>query len=60
MEKIIEWFGSQRALAAALGVTDGAVSQWVADGQLPPYRALQIERLTNGELKAVDYVSLKQ
>jgi len=27
-QEAIKYFGSQRALAATLGITDGAVSQW--------------------------------
>jgi DNA-binding transcriptional regulator YdaS (Cro superfamily) len=46
----ISYFGSKSQLAKSLGVTKGAVSQWPDD--VPELRAYQIERLTNGKLKA--------
>lgn len=46
----IDHYGSATALADALGVTLPAISQWT---EFPPdKRQLQIERLTNGALKA--------
>ena len=51
LEQIIEWAGSQTALANMLGVTRGAVSQW-RDSGIPANRAVQIERLTAGKFKA--------
>ncbi len=54
IQTIVEWFGSQKRMAEALGVDKAAVCQWVAAGKLPPARAIQIERLTGGEFKAVD------
>lgn len=52
LQSIVEHFGSQKNMADALGVTEGAVSQWVKDGALPSLRAIQIEELTDGEFKA--------
>ena len=46
----ILYFGSKSQLAKYLGLTKGAVSQWPDD--VPELRAYQIERLTNGVLKA--------
>jgi DNA-binding transcriptional regulator YdaS (Cro superfamily) len=45
-----EIIGSQRALAEALGVTSGAVSQW-AEGRVPFEHCIPIERLTNGAVR---------
>ena len=46
----VNHFGSQGELAKALGITDGAVSQW---GEFPPMgRQYQIQALTKGKLKA--------
>lgn len=46
----IDFYGSNVALTAALGLSSGAVSQW---GEYPPNaRQLQIEKLTLGALKA--------
>jgi DNA-binding transcriptional regulator YdaS (Cro superfamily) len=55
INKVIMYFGSQSALAIALGVTEGAVSQWVSSGVIPPARAVQIERITDGKFKAIDW-----
>ncbi|MGE6314540.1 Cro/CI family transcriptional regulator [Shewanella baltica] len=46
----IDHFGSQAKLAAAIGVSQAAISKWPVD--VPELRAYQIERLTGGELKA--------
>ena len=56
IHKIIRWFGSQVELARQLGVTQAAVAQWVSDERIPPYRAIQIERITDGQFKAVDII----
>jgi len=45
----IKHFGSVAALAKALKVTYEAVRQW---DEVPELRQYQLERLTNGELKA--------
>lgn len=44
--------GTQEATAKALGVTQGAVSQWVQAGRVPLLRQYQIETLTHGALRA--------
>lgn len=54
IDKIIEHFGSQRALALRLGVSPPAVALWVLLGRIPPRRAIEIERLTQGRFKAAD------
>ena len=56
LKEIIKWFGSQVELARQLGVTQAAVAQWVADAKVPPYRAIQIERITDGQFKAIDII----
>jgi DNA-binding transcriptional regulator YdaS (Cro superfamily) len=46
----IQHYGSQTALAAALGISQASVAVW---GEIvPPLRQLQLERLTEGALKA--------
>lgn len=42
-------FGSQQALALALGVKQPSIAAWK---EIPELRQLQIERLTGGALKA--------
>ncbi|MCU8015884.1 Cro/CI family transcriptional regulator [Shewanella sp. SM72] len=46
----IAHFGSQVKLATAVGVSQAAISKWPDD--VPELRAFQIERLTDGQLKA--------
>jgi predicted transcriptional regulator len=44
------YYKTQELLAAALGITQSAVSMW---GEYPPaMRQMQIERLTRGRLRA--------
>lgn len=47
---VIEFFGSQAAVAAALGIKPPSVADW--DETVPPLRQIQLERLTGGKLKA--------
>lgn len=53
-EELFKYFGGQNKMAGKLNVTTQAISQWVKDGKVPPARAIQIEKITNGEFKAVD------
>ncbi|HHQ4463516.1 TPA: Cro/CI family transcriptional regulator [Aeromonas veronii] len=46
----VKYFGSKAALARALGINKGAVSQW--GEKVPKGRAYQIEVMTSGQLKA--------
>ena len=46
----IAHFGSQHALARALGVSQAAVAQW--GEEVPALRQLQLQQLTLGILKA--------
>lgn len=47
---VIEYYGSQVAVARALGIRAPSVAGW---GEHPPMlRQLQIERLTDGALRA--------
>jgi len=52
VDDIIDWAGSQTALANLLGVSRGAVSQWRAAGGIPAVRAVQLERMTSGKFRA--------
>ncbi|AMQ44837.1 hypothetical protein AMS64_22015 [Aeromonas veronii] len=45
----IDRFGSVRALAAALGCSTQAISQWGED--VPPLRAFQLKEMTGGNQK---------
>lgn len=46
-------FRTYRALARECGVTPGAINKWKKHG-IPHLRQIQIEKLTNGKLKADD------
>lgn len=49
-DQVIEHFGSQAAVARALGIRQPSVCEW---GETPPpLRQLQIERITAGALRA--------
>ena len=58
MDKIINHFGSVTKMSRVLGVSIGAVSKWKNEG-LPPWRAVQIERLTDVKFKAEEITYLK-
>ncbi|MGJ0580782.1 Cro/CI family transcriptional regulator [Xenorhabdus bovienii] len=45
----VKFFGSQRAVAEKLNVSDAAVSQWRE--VIPERAALKLNRITNGKLK---------
>lgn len=56
-QDVFDYFGSQSKVAAALKITDGAVSQW---GDSPPMlRQYQIQDITNGALKVCDKAEKK-
>jgi DNA-binding transcriptional regulator YdaS (Cro superfamily) len=44
--------GAATAVAASLGVTRAAVSQWAKAGQIPPKRAEAVERALNSFMAA--------
>lgn len=56
MDALLKAFGSQKAIADALGITESAVSQWFKAGKVPPVRALEIVRLTKGAVKLKEIV----
>jgi DNA-binding transcriptional regulator YdaS (Cro superfamily) len=54
--QMIAHFGCQSDLARELNVTRSAISQWRRRKRIPPAHAVKIERLSDGEFKAVDLV----
>lgn len=52
----IAYFGSQAALARALGIKQPSIASW--GESVPPLRQLQIERISKGELTASPEVAL--
>lgn len=51
MDSLMALFGSQKAIASALGVTESAVSQWFKKGSIPLPRAVELVRITSGKVK---------
>jgi DNA-binding transcriptional regulator YdaS (Cro superfamily) len=61
VDDVVAWFGGEQVvLAKKLGVTKAAVSYWVSEGKIPANRAIQIELLTKGAIKAVDLPIIKR
>jgi DNA-binding transcriptional regulator YdaS (Cro superfamily) len=58
-EEVISYFGSVEKTAMACGVRGESVSYWGRMG-IPPRRAIDIERLTEGRFKAQDIVGSKR
>jgi len=54
LDKLIEHFGSRKALYEALGVSRQALFQYEQQGYLPAARAIEIETITKGKFKAKD------
>jgi DNA-binding transcriptional regulator YdaS (Cro superfamily) len=44
-------FKTQRAIAAAIGITEQSIGQWKKSGVVPIRRAHQLEELTKGKVK---------
>lgn len=47
---VIAYFGSQEKTAQALGLNQASISKWPEE--VPQLRAFEIERISNGALKA--------
>lgn len=52
IDHAISHFGSQVALANALGIQQPAVSMWKSRGAIPHLQQIRIEHITGGKLKA--------
>jgi len=57
IKKAVDHFGSQAEMAKVLGVSRAAVSHWLRAEAFPPARAIQIEAMTKGAIKALDLVA---
>jgi len=53
IKEVISFFGNQNKLAKRLGVTRGAVCEWVKKNKIPPARQIQIQRITNSKIKVL-------
>lgn len=54
-EQLINYFGSQKEMAKALGVSDAAVSQWKS---IPQKHWYPLEQLTKGEFKYAQFAKI--
>jgi len=52
IDHVIKHFGSQIAVADALGVTQPTISNWKTRGRIPQLQQLRIEHMTSGKLRA--------
>jgi DNA-binding transcriptional regulator YdaS (Cro superfamily) len=53
IERLVDYFGGQTKTASALGVTQAAVSYWVAGiHSMSAKKAFKAEELTGGEITA--------
>ena len=60
MQKLIDYYGNQNAIACMLGVTRQAVSLWFANGQVSALQAIQIQTLTGGAISLADILNVKE
>lgn len=51
-QQCLNHFGSQRAIARALGISDPSVSLWFKNDRIPELSQLRLEEATQGVLKA--------
>lgn len=57
INEVLKYFkNNQSELARELRIAPSAVAQWVMSGKIPPLRAIQIEKLTMGKIKAIDII----
>lgn len=59
LDELFLHFGSQSELARRLNISPAAITQWLVEG-VPPMRAIEIEKITDGKFKAVDLVGATQ
>lgn len=50
--EVIEFYGTQKGVAAAVGISQASVSEWVSNGYVPLGRQYELQVLTGGRLKA--------
>lgn len=60
IEKAIEYAGGTgQALADLLDVSPGAITKWRKEGGLPAGRAIELEQVSEGELRAIDLLPVR-
>ena len=56
IEKAVRHFGTQDALAEAIGVSQAAVNKWLHGSPMRLENAIRIEQATSGVVRAVDLI----
>ena len=56
-ERLVEMFGSQADVARAFQLDRAVVNNWVKTGYVPARWAMEVEKLTNGKIIAVDVLN---
>lgn len=51
--EVLAHYGRKKLIADALKITAPSVNAWFINGEIPELRQMQLEKLTNGQLKAV-------
>ena len=51
-DEAIDFYGTQGALAQALGIRQPSVARWAKTGRVPALQQIRLEKLTKGRLKA--------
>jgi len=60
IEQIISHFGGQGELARKLGIKSMAITNWKNRKVIPPKRAYQIEKMSEGEFKAASIIDMSE
>ena len=55
-DELFDYYGSQKAIAAALGVSQPAVSYWSTRSKVPKFQQLRAEAFTSRVLVADDTI----
>lgn len=51
-KEVVEHYGNPTRAAAAIGVTEQSIRNWVKSGEIPNLVQLALQTLTKGKLKA--------
>lgn len=51
LKSAVDYFGSQQAMATALGVSRQQVNAWIKRGYISASKAIEVEKLTDGSIK---------
>lgn len=60
MAELLSRYGTKANMARVLNTSRQNIQTWEEHGRVPYKFAIQLERLTNGEIKAVDIVDIEK